>query len=174
MEDENEKYGEKWDNVEYEFFFIERMGRLHCFFIHLQERLHDFHPSTRGYMFTLEPFHGSRVITYHGFGISFLLGWKHHNCFLHGWKHHNCFLHGWKYVILILVMVGFIVFFFSPICIQPWFCTTYLFTWPSIWAIVLLFANVNFALHIERFFQDLFFNQQSICNILFDKILQKV
>jgi hypothetical protein len=172
--------GEEWKNVEYEFFFIERVGRLHCFFIHLQERLHDFHPWTRGYTFTLEPLHGSsRVITYHGFGISFLLGWKYH----------NSSLHGWKYDILILIMVGCIVFlrwvgflvffcffffFFSPICIQPWFCTTYLFTWPSIWVVVLLFANVNFALHIEGFFQDLLFNQPSICNILFDKILQKV
>jgi hypothetical protein len=30
------------------FLSIEREGRLPFFFIHVQERIHDFHPSTRG------------------------------------------------------------------------------------------------------------------------------
>ncbi len=111
--------------------------------------------------------------------ICSLHGWKYRNCSLYGWKYHNCSLHGWKYDILILLMVGIkckklkslVANLHTTLVLH----TTYLFTRCSIWAIVLLFANVNFALHIERFCQDLFFNQQSICFDIFKKsVIKKI
>ncbi len=116
-------------------FFSSMYKKGYMIFIHQQE----------GYKLPtsiLKPL--STVITYHGFGIFFLHGWKYHNCSLHGWKCHICSLHGWKYRIVLfmdenIIFVLFmdenivIVLFMDENIIIALFMDENMTSWFSLW-----------------------------------------